>query len=279
MWKTPSNHQDDNYNSSFQRHDVDKVADHEIIKKSKKVLEGKDSSIRIDMQISNTDRSFGALISGEIAKKFGLAGLNEDSIVVNLKGTAGQSFGAFLSKGLTLNLTGEGNDYVGKGLSDGIITIKPFPNSGAIAVVEGTGDHCCEYMTGGIIMVLGNTGVNFGAGMSGGIAYVYDEDADFKEKCNQSMVELEQIDSLNIGNKDKIFDKYNFLDNDELRIKEMLKRHVNYTNSSKAKMIMDNLDNEMKKFVKVLPVDFKKVLLSKDDNFEKKSKDNNLWQK
>ena len=317
LWKSPSDHQDDNYNSSFQKHDVDKVADHEIIKKSKKVLEGKDSSIRIDMQISNTDRSFGALISGEIAKKFGFAGLNEDSIVVNLKGTAGQSFGAFLSKGLTLNLTGEGNDYVGKGLSGGIITIKPFPNkkiqaskniivgntvlygaisgecyfsgmagerfavrnSGAITVVEGTGDHCCEYMTGGIVLVLGKTGVNFGAGMSGGIAYVYDEDADFKEKCNQSMVELEQIDSLNIGNKDKIFDKYNFLENDELRIKEMLKRHVNYTNSSKAKMIMDNLDNEMKKFVKVLPVDFKKVLLSKDDNFEKKSKDNNLWQK
>ncbi|MEL0124845.1 MAG: glutamate synthase large subunit [Alphaproteobacteria bacterium] len=317
LWKSPSDNQDDNYNSSFQNHDVDKVADHEIIKKSKKVLEGKDSSIRIDMQISNTDRSFGALISGEIAKKFGFAGLNEDSIVVNLKGTAGQSFGAFLSKGLTLNLTGEGNDYVGKGLSGGIITIKPFPNkkiqaskniivgntvlygaisgecyfsgmagerfavrnSGAITVVEGTGDHCCEYMTGGIVLVLGKTGVNFGAGMSGGIAYVYDEGGDFKEKCNQSMVELEQIDSLNIGNKDKIFDKYNFLENDELRIKEMLKRHVNYTNSSKAKMIMDNLENELKKFVKVLPVDFKKVLLSKDDNFEEKSKDNNLWQK
>tara|TARA_B100001248_G_scaffold85838_1_gene62586 strand:- start:1245 stop:1730 length:486 start_codon:yes stop_codon:yes gene_type:complete len=152
-------------------------------------------------------------------------------------------------------------------------------NSGAITVVEGTGDHCCEYMTGGIVLVLGKTGVNFGAGMSGGIAYVYDEDGDFKEKCNQSMVELEQIDSLNIGNKDKIFDKYNFLENDELRIKEMLKRHVNYTNSSKAKMIMDNLDNELNKFVKVLPVDFKKVLLSKDDNFEEKSQDDNLWQK
>jgi len=317
LWKSPSDNQEDNYNSSFQNHDVDKVADHEIIKKSKKVLEGIDSSIRIEMKISNTDRSFGALLSGEIAKKFGFTGLNEDSIVVNLKGTAGQSFGAFLSRGLTLNLTGEGNDYVGKGLSGGIITIKPFSsklveaskniivgntvlygaisgecylsgmagerfavrNSGAITVVEGTGDHCCEYMTGGIVLVLGKTGVNFGAGMSGGIAYVYDEDGNFKEKCNQSMVELEKIDSLNIGNKDKIFDKYNFLENDELRIKEMLKRHVNYTNSSKAKFIMDNLDNELKKFAKVLPVDFKKVLLSKEDNFKEKSKDQNLWQK
>ena len=317
LWKSPSDNQEDNYNSSCQNHDVDKVADHEIVNKSKNVIEGKDSSIRIDMKISNTDRSFGALISGEIAKKFGFAGLNEDSIVVNLKGTAGQSFGAFLCNGLTLNLTGEGNDYVGKGLSGGIITIKPFPNklieaskniivgntvlygaisgecyfsgmagerfavrnSGAITVVEGTGDHCCEYMTGGIVLVLGKTGVNFGAGMSGGIAYVYDEGGDFKEKCNQSMVELVKIDSLNIGNKDKIFDKYNFLENDELRIKEMLKRHVNYTNSSKAKLIMDNLDNELKKFVKVLPVDFKKVLLSREDNFKEKSKDQNLWQK
>ena len=317
LWKSPSDNQEDNYNSSSQNHDVDKVADHEIVKKSKKVIEGKDSSIKIDMKISNIDRSFGALISGKIAKKFGFAGLNEDSIVVNLKGTAGQSFGAFLCNGLTLNLTGEANDYVGKGLSGGIITIKSFPNklieaskniivgntvlygaisgecyfsgmagerfavrnSGAITVVEGTGDHCCEYMTGGIVLVLGKTGVNFGAGMSGGIAYVYDEDGDFKEKCNQSMVELLKIDSLNIGNKDKIFDKYNFLENDELRIKEMLKRHVNYTNSSKAKLIMDNLDNELKKFVKVLPVDFKKVLLSREDNFKEKPKDQNLWQK
>ena len=269
------------------------------------------------MKISNTDRSFGALISGEIAKKFGFEGLNEDSIVVNLNGTAGQSFGAFLGKGLTLNLVGEGNDYVGKGLSGGIITIKPFfnkhsepskniivgntvlygaisgecyfsgmagerfavRNSGAITVVEGTGDHCCEYMTGGIVLVLGKTGVNFGAGMSGGIAYVYDEEENFKEKCNLSMVELEKIDGLNIGGKDKIFDKYNFLENDELRVKEMLKKHVSYTNSAKAKMIIDNFDEEVKKIVKVLPVDFKNVLLSKSNNYQDKPKEESLWQK
>ena len=162
------------------------------------------------------------MLSGEIAKKFGHKGLNEDSITINLSGTAGQSFGTFLSKGVTLNLSGEANDYVGKGLSGGRIIVKPFSNSiitshrniivgntvlygaitgecffsgvagerfavrnsGAIAVVEGTGDHCCEYMTGGVIMVLGETGVNFGAGMSGGIAYVYDKEDKFSSKCN-----------------------------------------------------------------------------------------------
>ena len=127
--------------------------------------------------------------------------------------------------------------------------------------------------------MLGKTGVNFGAGMSGCIAYVYDEEENFKEKCNLSMVELEKIDGLNIGGKDKIFDKYNFLENDELRVKEMLKKHVSYTNSAKAKMIIDNFDEEVKKIVKVLPVDFKNVLLSKSNNYQDNPKEESLWQK
>ncbi len=317
LWKAPTDSQEDNYNSSKQEHDIDKVADHNLIKKSVDVLNGKASSIKIDEEISNVDRSYGALISGEIAKKFGFKGLNEDSIVVNLNGTAGQSFGTFLSKGLTLNLTGEANDYVGKGLSGGIITIKPFKNkefkaeeniivgntvlygaisgqcyfsglagerfavrnSGAIAVVEGTGDHSCEYMTGGVVLVLGKTGVNFGAGMSGGIAYVYDEDKNFAKRCNLSMVEVHNVLSSQSVNKDKIFEKYYFLENDELRIKEMLVRHLNYTNSEKARRILDNFDEEVKKFVKVLPIDFKNVLLSRSNKASNQTKEDNVWQK
>ena len=238
------------------------------------------------------------MLSGEVAKEFGHSGLNEDSIVINLRGTAGQSFGTFLSKGITLNLEGEGNDYVGKGLSGGRITIIPFKNSnykfdkniivgntvlygaisgecyflgmagerfavrnsGALAIVEGTGDHCCEYMTGGIVMVLGKTGVNFGAGMSGGIAYVFDEEGDFEEKCNKSMVEIHRIKKSDEIDEKSIFEKISLLNRDELRIKLMLKRHLNYTNSDKAKMILNNFDKNLKSFYKVFPLDFRRAL-------------------
>ena len=238
------------------------------------------------------------MLSGEVAKEFGHSGLNEDSIVINLRGTAGQSFGTFLSKGITLNLEGEGNDYVGKGLSGGRITIIPFKNSnykfdkniivgntvlygaisgecyflgmagerfavrnsGALAIVEGTGDHCCEYMTGGIVMVLGKTGVNFGAGMSGGIAYVFDEEGDFEDKCNKSMVEIHRIKKSDEIDEKSIFEKISLLNRDELRIKLMLKRHLNYTNSDKAKMILNNFDKNLKSFYKVFPLDFRRAL-------------------
>ena len=216
-WKPEINNQKENYNSSSQNHDIDRVLDLKIISEVKDILDGRKRGIQINKSISNTDRSFGAMLSGEIAARFGHKGLEEDSIVINLNGTAGQSFGTFLSKGVTLNLNGEANDYVGKGLSGGRIIVSPFKNSklnpeeniivgntvlygaisgecffsgiagerfavrnsGALAVVEGTGAHGCEYMTGGIIMVLGETGVNFGAGMSGGIAYVYDKNNAF----------------------------------------------------------------------------------------------------
>jgi len=304
LWRPKTSSQKQNYNSSHQEHDIDKTLDHQVIEEIKEVLEEKVASIQIKKNIRNINRSFGAMLSGEIAKRFGFKGLQEDSIVVDLTGTAGQSFGTFLSKGVTLNLKGEANDYVGKGLSGGRITIKPHKkegyeshkniiigntvlygaisgecyfsgiagerfavrNSGAIAVVEGTGDHCCEYMTGGIVLVLGNTGVNFAAGMSGGIAYVYDENKNFKTKCNLSLVELEEIKGPNLISVDDVFSKHSLLTNDEIRIRELLKRHINFTNSKKAKNILENFGQNKKKFVKVLPIDFRNALLKKQDN-------------
>ena len=255
------------------------------------------------------------MLSGVIAQKFGFKGLNDDSIIINLKGTAGQSFGTFLSRGVTLILDGEANDYVGKGLSGGRIVIKPFSkskiksnenmivgntvlygaiagecflsgvagerfavrNSGAIAVIEGTGDHCCEYMTGGVVMVLGETGVNFAAGMSGGIAYVYDKTGDFIEKCNTSMVEIIKPTSMNSHLHVNLFNKNTFLENDEKRIREMLIRHINYTNSSVAKEIIENFNEEIKNFIKVLPLDFKAALKKVKINEEKER--DRPWQK
>jgi glutamate synthase (NADPH/NADH) large chain len=213
-----------------QDHGLEKALDNEIIKKAKGALENK-TPVVIDANIRNTNRTVGTMLSHEVAKRYGDAGLPADTITVKLKGTAGQSFGAFLSKGITMVLTGEGNDYVGKGLCGGRIVIKPpekskynpaeniiigntslygatggegyfrgvagerfaVRNSGAVAVVEGVGDHGCEYMTGGMVVVLGQTGRNFAAGMSGGVAYVLDEDKTLEERCNLAMVELEAI--------------------------------------------------------------------------------------
>ena len=286
-----------------------------MIQEAKEVLEGNRPSLKINRSIKNTDRSFGAMLSGEIAKKYGFDGLNDDSIVINLKGTTGQSFGTFLSKGVTLILDGEANDYVGKGLSGGRIVIKPFSkskiksneniivgntvlygaigwrmlfsgvagerfavrNSGAIAVVEGTGDHCCEYMTGGVVMVLGETGVNFGAGMSGGIAYIYDKKGNFDEKCNTTMVETLKPLGLNSHSSVNLFNKNTYLENDEKRIREMLIRHINYTNSTIAKKIVENFNEEIKNFVKVLPLDFKEAL--KKVKIKENTEEDSLWQK
>ena len=316
LWRPSTVSQRENFNSSYQNHEIDNVLDLKVIKEAKDVIKGTKRSIQINKLIQNTDRSFGAMLSGEIAKKFGHKGLNEDSIIINLSGTAGQSFGTFLSKGVTLNLNGEANDYVGKGLSGGRIIVKPFSNSkitshrniiigntvlygaiagecffsgvagerfavrnsGAIAVVEGTGDHCCEYMTGGVIMVLGETGVNFGAGMSGGIAYVYDKEDNFSSKCNFSMVETQKIDKGDSDSFNNIFNKFSFLDSDELRIKELLTRHTNYTNSSRSRFILNNFDEEIKYFVKVLPIDFKKAIENKKLENSKEGKDV-LWEK
>jgi glutamate synthase (NADPH/NADH) large chain len=234
------------------------------------------------------------MLSGIVAKKFGHKGLPDESINIKLKGTAGQSFGAFLAKGISLELQGEGNDYVGKGISGGRIAIYPptnsniipeeniivgntvlyggitgecyfngiagerfaVRNSGATAVVEGSGDHCCEYMTGGIVVVLGKVGRNFGAGMSGGIAYVLDEEDKFKRLYNSEMIELEEI-----TNTDESILSDNLLKHDKERLKSLIENHFRYTNSPKAKNILDNFNNYLPKFIKVMPTEYKKVLI------------------
>jgi glutamate synthase (NADPH) large chain len=206
------------------------VLDRTLIAKAMPALESK-TPVDFEVAIKNVDRSAGAMLSGEVAKRYRHKGLKEDTISVTLRGTAGQSFGAFLAHGITFKLIGDGNDYVGKGLSGGRIIVRPpentkivaansiivgntvlygaiagecyfngvagerfaVRNSGAVAVVEGVGDHGCEYMTGGVVVVLGQTGRNFAAGMSGGVAYVLDEEGDFAKRCNMAMVELEPV--------------------------------------------------------------------------------------
>jgi glutamate synthase (NADPH/NADH) large chain len=230
LYAVPSEGQKGLWNMDRQDHGLAKALDHVLIKDAQAALEdGK--PVAGEYEVLNINRTVGAMLSGEVAKRYGHEGLPDDTIHVSLKGTSGQSFGAWLAKGVTFELEGEGNDYVGKGLSGGRIIVKPAPdsgivpeesiiigntvmygaiagecyfrgvagerfavrNSGAIAVVEGTGDHGCEYMTGGVVVVIGQTGRNFAAGMSGGIAYVLDEAGDFDKLCNLSMVELEPV--------------------------------------------------------------------------------------
>ena len=226
----------------------------------------------INTTICNLNRSFGARISGVIAKYYGDEGLPDDSIVFNLKGTAGQSFGVFLSKGVTLNLKGVANDYVGKGMAGGKIVITPekgagagntclygatagklfiagevgerfaVRNSGAVAIVEGTGDHPCEYMTGGEVIILGKTGINFGAGMTGGVAFVYDKEHEFVDKINPELIEIRRID-IDENEKPKLY------------LKKRLIEYYNATGSKKAKFILDNFRSEVRHFWLVTPKD------------------------
>ncbi|MCK9182851.1 MAG: glutamate synthase large subunit [Fibrobacteraceae bacterium] len=243
----------------------------------------------IEHPIRNIHRTVGTIISSRIARKYGYKGLPDDSITLRLKGSAGQSLGAFGAHGLTIELEGEANDYIGKGLSGGKIIVRPaagskfapednviggnvilygatsgelylngragerfaIRNSGALAVVEGIGDHACEYMTGGRVVVLGPTGINFGAGMSGGIAYVYDENGRFDSLCNTEMVDLDTLDL-----------------NDESELKKLLENHLRYTLSPKAKRILENWERERERFVKVFPMEYRRVLgaMSKKDS-------------
>jgi glutamate synthase domain-containing protein 3 len=234
------------------------------------------------MPIRNTDRTAGAILSNHIVKKFGPEGLPDGTLEVIFRGSAGQSFGAFLAPGVTLRLNGESNDYLGKGLSGGRIVVakpeeSPFAaheniiagntllygatsgeifingvagerfavrNSGATAVVEGVGDHGCEYMTGGVVAVLGHTGCNFAAGMSGGIAYVLDEMQLFDTLCNLDMVELENV--------------WRQTDKDTLH--DLIERHLKWTQSKRAQQILDAWPDMVGKFVKVIPIDYKKAL-------------------
>ena len=287
------------YNSEKQIHDIQRIADRKLIKDAKYALEKK-KQVRINMKIKNNDRTFGTMLSGEIARRYGHQGLPEDTINVHLSGTAGQSFGAFLSCGIYLELQGDANDYVGKGLSGGRIVIYPndkspikaeeniivgntvlygaiagecffsgvagerfaVRNSGAIAVVEGAGDHCCEYMTGGVVVVLGRTGRNFAAGMSGGVAYVFDIDGDFSSKCNLSMVALQSVKKEKNSNSYKGNGHFNDMTGfDEVRIKRLVERHLHYTNSNRAKEILTNWNRYLPNFVKIMPTDFQKALV------------------
>ncbi len=255
--------------------------DLELIKESKKAIQSGEK-VWISRKIVNVDRSVGAMLSGEISKKYGEAGLAKDTINCMFNGTAGQSFGAFLVKGVTFRLVGDSNDYIGKGLSGGKIIVVPPPestfkpeeniiigntsfygatsgeayirgvagerfcvrNSGVKAVIEGTGDHCCEYMTGGRVVVLGKTGKNFAAGMSGGIAYVLDDNGDFDYYCNRGLVDLNPVDEKA----------------DIKELQEMINKHFLYTQSSLASKILTRWDEYLPKFVKVIPFEYKKVL-------------------
>jgi glutamate synthase (ferredoxin) len=268
-------------NTEGQDHELEKALDHELVEKARPALERKEA-VEFDMPIRNINRTVGTILGSEISRRYGAEGLPDDTIKINFSGIAGQSFGAFLPKGVTLLLDGEGNDYVGKGLSGGrLIVRKPkkasyvpedniiagntllygatsgevflngvagerfcVRNSGAHAVVEGLGDHGCEYMTGGRVVVLGETGRNFGAGMSGGIAYVYDLKRNFDQYCNTDMVDLERLDD----------------DNEQSFVKGLIERHYAYTESPRAKAILESWDASLRRFVKVMPVEYRRVL-------------------
>jgi glutamate synthase (NADPH/NADH) large chain len=297
------------YHTDEQDHGLDKALDNELIKLSQAALNDK-TPVRIDLPVKNTNRTVGSMLSGQVAKRYGHAGLPEDTISITLRGTAGQSFGAFVARGVSLELIGEGNDYVGKGLSGGRLVVYPpkqtpivaedniivgntvlygaisgecyfrgvagerfaVRNSGATAVVEGVGDHGCEYMTGGVVVVLGESGRNFSAGMSGGIAYVLDERGDFEQRCNLAMVELEPVaaedaaleqldhqggDLETHGRVDVSHDMTRF---DALRLHQLIQKHVHYTDSARGKEILDNWNATLPKFVKVMPVDYRRAL-------------------
>lgn len=278
------------YHNEMQDHELGKSLDMNTLLKlcEPAIKDGK--RIEARLEITNIDRVAGTILSSEIARAYGENGLSDDSINLNFVGSAGQSFGAFLAPGVTMKLEGDSNDYIGKGLSGGRIIVVPpeeakfnpsenviignvafygaikgeayirgkagerfcVRNSGMTAVVEGIGDHGCEYMTGGCVAVIGETGRNFAAGMSGGIAYVYDKEKAFDKNCNKELVSLEALS-----------------DKDLKTLKTMLENHVKYTSSDVAQSILDNFKKEAKAFVKVIPNDYKKVITVLDEEFEK----------
>ncbi|MET3356276.1 UNVERIFIED_ORG: glutamate synthase (NADPH/NADH) large chain [Xanthobacter viscosus] len=292
-----------------QHHPIEKVLDRTLIAKAAPALE-KGERVEIKTPIRSVDRSAGAMLSGAVAKAYGGQGLPDDTIHVELSGTAGQAFAAFLAAGVTFDLIGEANDYVGKGLSGGRIIVRPpanaaivpeesiivgntvmygategecyfrgiagerfaVRNSGAIAVVEGTGDHGCEYMTGGIVVVIGQTGRNFAAGMSGGVAYVLDEDKSFAKRCNLSMVDLEPVEEEedllerlhhhggDLEFKGRIDVQGDMSRHDEERLHQLIAKHLHYTGSARAQAILDNWADYRSKFVKVMPVEYRRAL-------------------
>jgi glutamate synthase (NADPH/NADH) large chain len=280
-----------------QDHGLDKALDNRLIELAKPALERREK-VTIETPIRNINRTVGTMLSHEVAKRYGHDGLPDDTIHVRLAGSAGQSFGAFLSRGITLDLIGDTNDYCGKGLSGGRIVVQPSPkfrgdaleniitgnvvlygaisgeayfrgvagerfcvrNSGAHAVVEGTGDHGCEYMTGGTVVVLGATGRNFAAGMSGGVAYVLDEDGTFAAKANTAMVALEPVLSENEQDARVSRDLWHLGLADEATLRRMVENHLRYTGSPQARKVLDNWAQYRAKFVKVFPNEYKRAL-------------------
>ncbi|MET0670842.1 MAG: glutamate synthase large subunit [Xanthobacteraceae bacterium] len=287
------------YRCEKQNHKIHDILDRKLIAQSQDAIE-KGTPVRIEAAIRNIDRTAGAMLSGEIAKRYGHEGLPDGTIHVNLTGTAGQSFGAFLARGVTFELEGEGNDYVGKGLSGGRLIIRPAAdsgvipeqsiivgntvlygaiageayfrgvagerfavrNSGATVVVEGAGDHCCEYMTGGVVVVLGNTGRNFAAGMSGGIAYVVDEDGTFEQRCNRAMVDLQEMPEWVEGEMHG--DLTDMTQHDNERLHRLISRHAEFTRSKRAAEILANWREYLPKFRKVMPLEFSRALAEMD---------------
>ncbi|NGZ27310.1 MAG: glutamate synthase subunit alpha, partial [Magnetococcales bacterium] len=263
-----------------QDHNIDRVLDHKLLDLAGIAFESR-KPLAIRLPIQNTNRTVGAMLGGEISKRFGGEGLAEDTITCHFTGVAGQSFGAFNVHGVSLLLEGAGNDYVGKGMSGGRIVIKPAAgshfkageniiigntvlygatggeayfsgmagerfavrNSGAVSVVEGLGDHGCEYMTGGVVVVLGATGRNFGAGMSGGVAFVLDEEGRFPSLCNMAMVVLEALD-----------------EEDRSLLHRLVSRHLDHTGSEKAAQLLGDWEKSLSRFVKVMPLEYKRVL-------------------
>ena len=259
----------------------DGLLDQRIIKAAQSAIEGHEE-VNLDYAIKNTDRAVGAMVSGVIAKKYGETALPENSINVKFKGSAGQSFGAFLVHGVSFKLEGETNDYFAKGLSGGRIAILPpsrseflaedniiagntglygatsgelyvngrvgerfgVRNSGAIAVIEGAGDHCCEYMTNGRVVVLGDTGRNFAAGMSGGVAYVWDRRGSFDYYCNMDMVEINLVEESQYRRE----------------LHELIRQHYLYTGSKLARTMLDDWSHYVEQFIQVVPIEYKRVL-------------------
>ncbi|MGV3655515.1 MAG: glutamate synthase subunit alpha, partial [Noviherbaspirillum sp.] len=286
-----------------QDHNLHHALDHKLIAQARPALE-KGERVSFISPVRNVNRTVGAMLSGEVARRYGHDGLPDDTIHIQLQGTAGQSAGAFLAHGVTLDLVGEGNDYVGKGLSGGRIVVRPntefrgravdniiagntvlygaiageayfngvagerfaVRNSGAVTVVEGTGDHGCEYMTGGTVVVLGETGRNFAAGMSGGIAYVYDPDGDFATKCNMAMVDLVPVPSAAEQEAEANRSLWHSArrggqaETHEAILKGLIERHFKYTGSTRARALLDDWPNARSKFVKVFPTEYKRAL-------------------
>lgn len=283
LYKEPTGVYTGLYKMEEQDHGIADVLDWKLLAAAKPAIE-KQERIAASFPVKNTDRTIGTMLSNEISKKYKAEGLPDDTIHFNFNGTAGQSFGAFNTKGVTLELEGDANDYFGKGLSGAKLIVYPpkqssfvaeeniligntafygatsgeayirgkagerfaVRNSGAEVVVEGTGDHGCEYMTGGRVVILGATGRNFAAGMSGGIAYIYDVKGQFASHCNKEMVDLDPLDA-----------------EDAQALNDMITRHYAYTGSTVARFVLDDFENQLKNFIKVFPKDYKKALQEK----------------